>query len=68
MPLLRLAQTDHHQHADCPTVTPMDELWAVSVSGGLRHRLTETLVHTINSHVNTGSLRGEDLEEEWEVI
>uniref|UniRef100_A0A8C7VM41 Tectonin beta-propeller repeat containing 2 n=1 Tax=Oncorhynchus mykiss TaxID=8022 RepID=A0A8C7VM41_ONCMY len=50
------------------TVTPMDELWAVSVSGGLRHRLTETLVHTINSHVNTGSLRGEDLEEEWEVI
>ncbi|XP_029568931.1 tectonin beta-propeller repeat-containing protein 2 isoform X1 [Salmo trutta] len=51
------------------TVTPMDELWAVSVSGGLRHRLTKTLVHnTVNSHVNTGSLRGEDLEEEWEVI
>ncbi|XP_041703972.1 tectonin beta-propeller repeat-containing protein 2 [Coregonus clupeaformis] len=51
------------------TVTPMDELWAVSVSGGLSHRLTKTLVHAaVKSHVNTGSLSGEDLEEEWEVI
>uniref|UniRef100_A0A6Q2Z782 HPS5-like beta-propeller domain-containing protein n=1 Tax=Esox lucius TaxID=8010 RepID=A0A6Q2Z782_ESOLU len=51
------------------TVTPMDELWAVSVSGGLSHRLTKTLVHNaVKSHANTGSLSGEDLEEEWEVI
>ncbi|KAJ7990937.1 hypothetical protein DPEC_G00292060 [Dallia pectoralis] len=51
------------------TVTPMDELWAVSVSGRLSNRLTKTLVHnTVKSHANTGSLSGEDLEEEWEVI
>uniref|UniRef100_A0A8C8MLD1 HPS5-like beta-propeller domain-containing protein n=1 Tax=Oncorhynchus tshawytscha TaxID=74940 RepID=A0A8C8MLD1_ONCTS len=51
------------------TVTPMDELWAVSLSGGLSHRLTKTMVHTVvKCHVNTGSLSGEDLEEEWEVI
>ncbi|KAL0969727.1 hypothetical protein UPYG_G00231480 [Umbra pygmaea] len=51
------------------TVTPTDELWAVSVSGGLSHRLTKTLVHNaVKSNANPGSLSGEDLEEEWEVI
>ncbi|XP_046901020.1 tectonin beta-propeller repeat-containing protein 2 [Hypomesus transpacificus] len=53
----------------CFTVTPQDELWAVGTSGGLTHRLTKTLLHTpAKSHANTGSLSGEDLEDEWEVI
>ncbi|XP_052386397.1 tectonin beta-propeller repeat-containing protein 2 [Carassius gibelio] len=49
-------------------VTPMDELWAVA-SGALNQRLTKTLQNNrSNSHGNTGSLSGEELEEEWEVI
>ncbi|XP_030629595.1 tectonin beta-propeller repeat-containing protein 2 [Chanos chanos] len=50
-------------------VTPMDELWAVTPAGGITQRLTKTLLPSASkSHVNTGSLSGEDLEEEWEVI
>lgn len=53
----------------CFTVTPQDELWAVGTSGGLTQRLTKTLLHTpAKTHANTGSLSGEDLEDEWEVI
>ncbi|KAK3563104.1 hypothetical protein QTP86_016339 [Hemibagrus guttatus] len=51
------------------TVTPMDELWAVTPTGALTQRLTKTLPHsTGKNHTNTGSLSGEELEEEWEVI
>ncbi|XP_026856108.2 tectonin beta-propeller repeat-containing protein 2 [Electrophorus electricus] len=50
-------------------VTPMDELWAVTPAGALTQRLTKTLPHnTGKNHGNTGSLSGEELEEEWEVI
>lgn len=47
----------------------MDELWAVTPSGALTQRLTKTLPHSSSKHhANTGSLSGEELEEEWEVI
>lgn len=50
-------------------VTPLDELWAVTPAGVLTQRLTKTLPHnTGKNHGNTGSLSGEELEEEWEVI
>ncbi|XP_051502346.1 tectonin beta-propeller repeat-containing protein 2-like isoform X3 [Myxocyprinus asiaticus] len=50
-------------------VTPMDELWAVTSAGALSQRLTKTLHHNKGkNHGNTGSLSGEELEEEWEVI
>ncbi|XP_027028147.1 tectonin beta-propeller repeat-containing protein 2 isoform X1 [Tachysurus fulvidraco] len=50
-------------------VTPMDELWAVTPTGSLTQRLTKALPHsTGKNHANTGSLSGEELEEEWEVI
>ncbi|XP_056151810.1 tectonin beta-propeller repeat-containing protein 2 [Lampris incognitus] len=51
------------------TVTPEDELWAVTFSGGLSHRLTKTLAHSpVKPLLSTSSLSGEDLEDEWEVI
>ncbi|XP_016135355.1 tectonin beta-propeller repeat-containing protein 2-like [Sinocyclocheilus grahami] len=50
-------------------VTPMDELWAVAPTGALNQRLTKTLQNCRSkNHGNTGSLSGEELEEEWEVI
>ncbi|XP_077095870.1 tectonin beta-propeller repeat-containing protein 2 [Siphateles boraxobius] len=50
-------------------VTPMDELWAVAPNGALNQRLTKNLLNNISkNHGNTGSLSGEELEEEWEVI
>lgn len=50
-------------------VTPMDELWAVTPAGALNQRLTKTLQNNPSkNHGNTGSLSGEELEEEWEVI
>lgn len=50
------------------TVTPEDELWAISLSGSLICRLTKTLQHNVcNSKVNLGCLN-DDLEDEWEVI
>lgn len=55
--------------ASCLAVTPMDELWAVSPTGALNQRLTKTLQnYRSKNHVNAGSLSGEELEEEWEVI
>uniref|UniRef100_A0A8C1AT12 Tectonin beta-propeller repeat containing 2 n=1 Tax=Cyprinus carpio carpio TaxID=630221 RepID=A0A8C1AT12_CYPCA len=49
-------------------VTPMDELWAVA-TGALNQRLTKTLQNNRSkNHGNAGSLSGEELEEEWEVI
>ncbi|KAI5102184.1 tectonin beta-propeller repeat-containing protein 2 isoform X1 [Silurus meridionalis] len=51
------------------TVTPMDEVWAVTPNGALTQRLTKTLPHSAGrNRANTGSLSGEELEEEWEVI
>ncbi|KAL7861785.1 hypothetical protein SRHO_G00132260 [Serrasalmus rhombeus] len=50
-------------------VTPMDDLWAVTPAGVLTQRLTKTLPHNAGKNYgNTGSLSGEELEEEWEVI
>ncbi|XP_066529515.1 tectonin beta-propeller repeat-containing protein 2 [Hoplias malabaricus] len=50
-------------------VTPMDELWAVTPAGVLTQRLTKTLLHsTGKNHGTAGSISGEELEEEWEVI
>ncbi|XP_052001043.1 tectonin beta-propeller repeat-containing protein 2-like [Xyrauchen texanus] len=50
-------------------VSPMDELWAVTPAGALNQRLTKTLqLNKGEYHGNTGSLSGEELEEEWEVI
>uniref|UniRef100_A0A672LZC1 Tectonin beta-propeller repeat-containing protein 2-like n=1 Tax=Sinocyclocheilus grahami TaxID=75366 RepID=A0A672LZC1_SINGR len=50
-------------------VTPMDELWAVAPTGALNQRLTKTLQNNRSkNHGNVGSLSGEELEEEWEVI
>ncbi|KAM4625057.1 tectonin beta-propeller repeat-containing protein 2 [Polymixia lowei] len=53
----------------CLAVSLQDELWAVTVSGGLCHRLTKTLPHSPAKPLPyTTSLSGEDLEDEWEVI
>lgn len=52
-------------------VTPLDELWAISQSGGLIQRLTKTFQHDRSSAKPSGSavcVQSEDLEEEWEVI
>lgn len=46
-------------------VSPDDALWAVTVSGGLAHRLTKPLPHTPMAPPTPGA---EDLEDEWEVI
>ncbi|MGH0177212.1 UNVERIFIED_CONTAM: hypothetical protein FKN15_011858 [Acipenser sinensis] len=55
----------------CLTVTPLDELWAISQSGGLIQRLTKSFQHDRSSAEPSGSavcVQSEDLEEEWEVI
>ncbi|XP_051579341.1 tectonin beta-propeller repeat-containing protein 2-like isoform X2 [Myxocyprinus asiaticus] len=50
-------------------VSPMDELWAVTPAGALNQRLTKILqLNKGENHGNMGSLSGEELEEEWEVI
>uniref|UniRef100_A0A671RH86 Tectonin beta-propeller repeat-containing protein 2-like n=1 Tax=Sinocyclocheilus anshuiensis TaxID=1608454 RepID=A0A671RH86_9TELE len=50
-------------------VTPMDELWAVAPTSALNQRLTKTLQNNRSkNHGNVGSLSGEELEEEWEMI
>lgn len=50
-------------------MTPMDELWAVAPAGAVNQRLTKTLQnYRSKNHGNAGSLSGEELEEEWEVI
>ncbi|XP_033984961.1 LOW QUALITY PROTEIN: tectonin beta-propeller repeat-containing protein 2 [Trematomus bernacchii] len=49
------------------TVTPDDELWAVTLSGGLSRRLTKLLPQTIGRPSPSGpSLSGDD--DEWELI
>ncbi|TRY59649.1 hypothetical protein DNTS_027392 [Danionella cerebrum] len=53
----------------CLAVTPRDELWAVAASGAVNQRLTKTLPNNRSKHHGKiGSLSGEELEEEWEVI
>ncbi|XP_059376471.1 tectonin beta-propeller repeat-containing protein 2 [Carassius carassius] len=50
-------------------VTLMDELWAVAPTGALNQRLTKTLQnYRSQNHGHAGSLSGEELEDEWEVI
>uniref|UniRef100_A0A669PG00 Tectonin beta-propeller repeat containing 2 n=1 Tax=Phasianus colchicus TaxID=9054 RepID=A0A669PG00_PHACC len=54
----------------CFTVTPLDELWAISTSGSLLQRLTKTFSHSHNQQKNDTSvlLHPDDFEDEWEVI
>ncbi|CAL8283345.1 unnamed protein product [Lota lota] len=46
-------------------VSPDDALWAVTVSGGLSHRLTKPLPHNPTADPAPAA---DDLEDEWEVI
>ncbi|MFT7801798.1 tectonin beta-propeller repeat-containing protein 2 [Arapaima gigas] len=51
------------------SVTPEDELWAISVTSGLICRLTKTFQNNVSkSKSSLGSMGCEDLEDEWEVI
>uniref|UniRef100_A0A8C9TSN8 Tectonin beta-propeller repeat containing 2 n=1 Tax=Scleropages formosus TaxID=113540 RepID=A0A8C9TSN8_SCLFO len=51
------------------TVTPEDELWAISVTSSLIRRLTKPFQNNISkSKTSLGSMGCEDLEDEWEVI
>ncbi|XP_008294911.1 tectonin beta-propeller repeat-containing protein 2 [Stegastes partitus] len=51
------------------TVTPEDELWAVTPIGGLSRRLTKLLPHTPSRPAPSGpALGGEDVDDEWELI
>ncbi|XP_062351616.1 tectonin beta-propeller repeat-containing protein 2 isoform X2 [Cinclus cinclus] len=53
------------------TVTPLDELWAISTSGSLLQRLTKTFSHSHSLQKNNDTsvlLHPDDLEDEWEVI
>ncbi|XP_014915506.1 tectonin beta-propeller repeat-containing protein 2 isoform X2 [Poecilia latipinna] len=51
------------------TVTPEEELWAVTPIGGLCRRLTKLLPHLPSAAPPAGAvLGGEDVEDEWELI
>ncbi|KAM9290049.1 tectonin beta-propeller repeat-containing protein 2 isoform 2-T3 [Cariama cristata] len=53
------------------TVTPLDELWAISTSGSLLQRLTKTFSHSHSLQKNNDTsvlLHPDDFEDEWEVI
>ncbi|KAM9707770.1 tectonin beta-propeller repeat-containing protein 2 isoform 2-T2 [Menidia menidia] len=51
------------------TVTPEDELWAVTLVGGLSRRLTKLLPQTPSRpRSSSPSLGGDDIDEEWELI
>uniref|UniRef100_A0A3B5L8Q2 Tectonin beta-propeller repeat containing 2 n=1 Tax=Xiphophorus couchianus TaxID=32473 RepID=A0A3B5L8Q2_9TELE len=51
------------------TVTPEEELWAVTPIGGLCRRLTKLLPHMPSAPPPAGAvLGGEDVEDEWELI
>ncbi|KAM4723575.1 tectonin beta-propeller repeat-containing protein 2 isoform 1-T3 [Anableps anableps] len=51
------------------TVTPEEELWAVTPIGGLCRRLTKLLPHMPSAPPPTGAMPGgEDVEDEWELI
>uniref|UniRef100_A0A3B3ZJX7 Uncharacterized protein n=2 Tax=Periophthalmus magnuspinnatus TaxID=409849 RepID=A0A3B3ZJX7_9GOBI len=58
----------------CLTVTPGDELWAVTPNGLLSRRLTKLLPHCPAPSANRGhapsvtSLSAEDADDEWELI
>ncbi|XP_078090213.1 tectonin beta-propeller repeat-containing protein 2 [Mustelus asterias] len=55
----------------CLTVTPQDELWAISTGGSLLQRLTKNFSHTdalINPNRITLLGQSEDFDDEWEVI
>uniref|UniRef100_UPI00398F2F32 tectonin beta-propeller repeat-containing protein 2 n=1 Tax=Pristiophorus japonicus TaxID=55135 RepID=UPI00398F2F32 len=55
----------------CLTVTPQDELWAISTGGSLLQRLTKNFSHTdslVNSNHITLLGQPEDFDDEWEVI
>lgn len=50
-------------------VSPEDELWAVTLIGGLSRRLTKLLPQTPCRPAPSGpSLSGDDVDEEWELI
>ncbi|XP_054469725.1 tectonin beta-propeller repeat-containing protein 2 [Anoplopoma fimbria] len=56
-------------NANWLTVTPEDELWAVTPIGGLSRRLTKLLPQTPCWPAPSGSsLSGEDVDDEWELI
>lgn len=51
------------------TVTPEDELWAVTPVGGLSRRLTKLLPQTPSKPASSAaSLSGDDVDDEWELI
>lgn len=51
------------------SVSPEDELWAVTLIGGLSRRLTKLLPQTPCRPAPSGpSLSGDDVDEEWELI
>ena len=50
-------------------VTPEDELWAVTLIGGLSRQLTKLLPQTPPKPTFSGpALSGEDVDDEWELI
>lgn len=56
-------------HTGLPAVTPEDELWAVTLIGGLSRRLTKLLPQTPTRPASSGpSLSGDDGDDEWELI
>ncbi|XP_026164144.1 tectonin beta-propeller repeat-containing protein 2 isoform X2 [Mastacembelus armatus] len=56
-------------NANWLTVTPEDDLWAVTLIGGLSRRLTKLLPQTPNRSTPSGpALSGDDVDEEWELI
>lgn len=67
--ILTISENENTDGKPSVAVTPADELWAVTPAGALNQRLTKTLQNNRSkNHGNTGSLSGEELEEEWEVI
>lgn len=51
------------------SVTPEDELWAVTLIGGLSRRLTRLLPQTPTRPAPSGpTLSGDDVDDEWELI
>ncbi|XP_029981998.1 tectonin beta-propeller repeat-containing protein 2 isoform X1 [Sphaeramia orbicularis] len=56
-------------HAHYLTVTPQDQLWAVTPVGGLSRRLTKLLPQTpFRPASSATSLSGDDVDDEWELI
>lgn len=52
-----------------PAVTPDDELWAVTLIGGLSHRLIKLLPQTPYRPILSGPIvSGDDADDEWELI